>query len=172
MTLNIDTSDAAVTLSGFVKWYDGAKGFGFVTVEDINADVLLSENVLHNFGQSSIVSDSFVEFTARATKRGMQVIDILSITGPAMDQSIIRIIGEPTAPLVAGRVKWFDQSKGFGFANEFGNTRDVFVHIEILRQCGLATLEASEAIAMRIQNGKDGLMASEVHAWNYAVNRV
>ena len=40
--------------------------------------------------------------------------------------------------LEAARVKWFDKAKGFGFANIWGSSEDVFVHVEILRSSGLA----------------------------------
>ena len=36
-----------------------------------------------------------------------------------------------------GRIKWFDKAKGFGFANVFGKSEDIFVHIDVLRRCGL-----------------------------------
>ena len=42
--------------------------------------------------------------------------------------------------LEAARVKWFYKAKGFGFANIWGSSEDVFVHVEILRSSGLADL--------------------------------
>ena len=47
-------------------------------------------------------------------------------------------------PLEPARVKWFDKGKGFGFANVFGRPEDVFLHIEVLRQSGLADLQPGE----------------------------
>jgi len=69
------------------------------------------------------------------------------------------------APLEPARVKWFDKSKGFGFANVFGKPQDVFLHIEVLRQSGLSDLQPGEALAMRVIEGKRGRMAAEVQAW-------
>ncbi|MDG1168802.1 MAG: cold shock domain-containing protein, partial [Sulfitobacter sp.] len=60
---------------------------------------------------------------------------------------------------------WFDKAKGFGFANIFGRPEDVFLHIEILRQSGLADLQPGEALAVRVIEGKRGAMAVEVQAW-------
>ena len=37
--------------------------------------------------------------------------------------------------LQPGRIKWFDKAKGFGFANVFGKSEDIFVHIDVLRRC-------------------------------------
>ena len=169
MTLNIDITNAEVTYSGYVKWFDTIKGFGFVTVEG-DTDVLLSANVLRNYGQSSIAEGSFVELSARVTKRGMQAIEVFSITAPKCNETAFETFALPRTPLVPGRVKWFDKSKGFGFANEFGNSQDVFLHIDILRECGLADLQQAEAISMRVTERNDGLLATEIHSWNYAAD--
>ena len=77
-----------------------------------------------------------------------------------MDQDAVN-----AAPLEPARVKWFDKSKGFGFANVFGKRDDIFLHIEVLRQSGLSDLQPGEALAMRVIEGKRGSMAAEVQAW-------
>ncbi len=170
MTLNLDISGEEMTLTGYVKWFDVVKGFGFITVDNEGTDVLLSANVLRNFGQSSVIEGSFVEFRARVTQRGMQAVTLITLTPPEMQQNIVDDDVPSKAPLVPARVKWFDLSKGFGFANEFGNRQDIFLHIDILRKCGLANLQESEAISIRITERDDGLLASEIHAWSYALN--
>mmetsp|Transcript_22710 Transcript_22710/g.37488 ORF Transcript_22710/g.37488 Transcript_22710/m.37488 type:complete len:106 (-) Transcript_22710:791-1108(-) len=75
------------------------------------------------------------------------------------------------APLQPGRVKWFDKGKGFGFANVFGHSADVFLHVEVLRRSGLSDLQPGEALAMRVIDGKRGQMAAEVLAWEAALPR-
>ena len=72
------------------------------------------------------------------------------------------------APLEPARVKWFDKGKGFGFANIFGKSDDVFLHIEVLRRSGLADLQPGEALAMRVIDGRRGRMAAEVFSWEKA----
>lgn len=162
---------------GQVKWFDPVKGFGFVVSDEGGPDILLHVNVLRNFGQSSVADGAGIEVVTHRTDRGVQAVEIVSITPPAreevpvltdfatLDSDIIH-----NAPLEPARVKWFDKSKGFGFANVFGRSEDVFLHIEVLRQSGLADLQPGEALAMRVIDGKRGRMAAEVMAWEMAVS--
>ena len=74
-------------------------------------------------------------------------------------------------PYEPARVKWFDKAKGFGFANIFGSSEDVFVHIEVLRRSGLADLQPGEAVALRVVEGARGRMAAHVAAWDTALRK-
>ena len=75
-------------------------------------------------------------------------------------------------PLEPARVKWFDKIKGFGFANVYGRSEDVFIHIEVLRRSGFADLQAGEAVCLRIFEGERGRMAAQVCAWESALRSV
>jgi len=70
--------------------------------------------------------------------------------------------------LSPARVKWFDEGKGYGFADVFGSHVDIFIHVEVLRRSGLADLQPGEAVALRIVDGRRGRMAVEVAAWERA----
>ena len=67
--------------------------------------------------------------------------------------------------LEAARVKWFDKAKGFGFANIWGSSEDVFVHVEILRSSDLADLQTGRSVSICWTSGKRGKMAAEVCSW-------
>ncbi|WP_375262280.1 cold-shock protein, partial [Palleronia sp.] len=56
MSFNSDDDGRAYT--GVVKWFDSAKGYGFVVADDLERDVLLHANVLRNFGQNSVADGS------------------------------------------------------------------------------------------------------------------
>jgi CspA family cold shock protein len=156
---------------GTVKWFDPVKGFGFVVSEEEGADILLHVNVLRNYGQSSIADGSRVELRVQNTDRGVQASEVLTVVPPEGAQTKLPDIAGldlseiVNAPVVAARIKWFDKAKGFGFANVFGSSDDVFVHVDILRQSGLSDLAPGEAIALRVIEGKRGRMAAEVRAW-------
>jgi len=160
---------------GQVKWFDPSKGFGFVVSDEGGPDILLHVNVLRNFGQSSVADGARVEVVTHRTERGVQAVEVISITPPARDDSpVLTDFADMDPdklremPLEPARVKWFDKGKGFGFANVFGRPEDVFLHIEVLRQSGLADLQPGEAVAIRVIEGKRGRMAAEVQAWEFA----
>ncbi|MEM6376119.1 MAG: cold shock domain-containing protein [Pseudomonadota bacterium] len=171
-----DEEETPHEVVGRVKWFDPVKGFGFVVAEEGGPDILLHANVLRNFGQSSVADRALVHLTVQRTERGSQAVEVLKIEPPEdvdtsglsdldeIDPEVIR-----SAPLEPARVKWFDKSKGFGFANTFGRDEDVFVHIEVLRRSGLADLQPGEALAIRVIDGKRGRMATEVCGWEMAV---
>jgi|TARA_B110000908_G_scaffold166010_1_gene216415 CspA family cold shock protein len=172
----VNDTDIAEQVTGLVKWFDPVKGFGFVVADHGGPDILLHVNVLRNFGQNSVADNARITVAVLNTERGVQAVDVLGIEPPegggGMDLSDIAELDMDkvaSAPLEPGRVKWFDKGKGFGFANVFGCDADVFLHVEVLRRCGLSDLQPGEALAMRVIDGKRGQMAAEVHAWEAAV---
>ncbi|MCK0143844.1 cold shock domain-containing protein [Aliiroseovarius sp. F20344] len=172
----IDDARVPDVVQGQVKWFDPNKGFGFVVANEGGADILLHANVLRNFGQSSVADGSSIEITVQATDRGRQAVSVLSITPPEGSEineleEIVEGLVDPESigDMEPARVKWFDKAKGFGFANAFGSSEDIFVHVEVLRRSGLADLQPGEAISIRAADGKRGKMAVSVHAWDAAV---
>lgn len=157
---------------GHVKWFDGAKGFGFIVAEDGGPDILLHANVLRNFGQGSVAENAGIVVRTHATPRGLQAHEVLEIIPPAAEEgeggAAMAIPEAPSdAQFVAARVKWFDKAKGFGFANVFGHPEDVFVHVEVLRKFGLSDLQAGEAVAIKVVDGPRGKLAAEVRSWDF-----
>lgn len=170
-----DNDDQQREVASVVKWFDGGKGFGFLTDPDGGADILLHANVLRNFGQSSVAEGSRVRAIYQRTPRGVQVVEILSIEPPTADPmpaiaDLCSATPEEIAvlPLLPARVKWFDKAKGFGFANIFEQKADVFLHIEVLRHSGFSDLAVGEAIALRVVDGRRGMMAAQVLSWERA----
>ncbi|MGR3434755.1 MAG: cold-shock protein [Shimia sp.] len=169
-------NDTARRVVGTIKWFDPAKGYGFVTSEDERRDILLHANVLRNFGQSSVADGVDVTVMAIDTARGVQAIEVLAIAAPVpvapppLDD-LADLTPERRATLLVepARVKWFDPGKGFGFANAFGSDDDIFIHIEVLRQSGFADLQPGEAICLQIIDGSRGKIAASVRSWESAV---
>lgn len=157
---------------GRVKWFDPVKGFGFVVVDEDGPDILLHANVLRNFGQGSVADGAGILLKVQETQRGVQALEVLRIDPPAdVAETTISDLDETdidtdALALVPARVKWFDKTKGFGFANVFGNPEDIFIHVEVLRRSGFSDLQPGEAIAIRIVDGQRGRMAQSIVSWD------
>lgn len=164
-------------IKGHVKWFDAAKGFGFVVCDDEEGDILLHANVLRNFGRSSVAEGSGIVIDVQVTDRGRQASEIHEISAPVENgfeegletaHNVPEV--DPSVPLEPARVKWFDKAKGFGFANVFGSDADIFLHVEILRHYGLSDLQPGEAISVRVIDGPRGKMAGEVQSWDHIIH--
>ncbi|MGR3289750.1 MAG: cold-shock protein [Paracoccaceae bacterium] len=171
----MEEDDVGLRVQGRVKWFDPVKGFGFVVADQGGPDILLHANVLRNFGQSSIADGAGIDLTIQETARGVQALEVHGIDPPKGDDlsnfnDIDEFAGfeDSDLPFEPARVKWFDKSKGFGFANIFGKDEDIFVHVEVLRRSGFADLQPGEAIGLKVVEGKRGHMASSVTSWDSA----
>lgn len=161
------------TVSCRVKWFDVKKGFGFLIPDTGGPDILLHANVLRNAGRGSIADGVRVEAIVdqvhgRWQASAVSVFQSDSVhTVQLLEQVIVLDPEELSAlPYQPARVKWFDHSKGFGFANLFGSSEDVFIHIEVLKAAGLAILDLGEAVSLRVIDGERGPMAVEVAGWD------
>jgi CspA family cold shock protein len=163
-----EKANGPATVHGRVKWFDVGKGFGFILDDAGGPDILLHANVLRNFGQGSVADEARIAVLAQSTARGAQAVEVLSIEPPegALSEGDVVDLA-PDVAFVPARVKWFDKGKGFGFANVFAHAEDVFVHVEVLRRCGLADLQPGEAVAIKVVEGPRGKMAAEVRSWDY-----
>ena len=55
-----------------------------------------------------------------------------------------------------GTVKWFNATKGFGFIQPDGGSKDVFVHISAVERAGLRGLDDGAKVTFDLETGRDG----------------
>ena len=65
---------------------------------------------------------------------------------------------------VAGIVKWFDASRGFGFIKVDGLDRDVLLHANVLRNFGQSSVADGSRVVVVVQETPRGYQAVEVHS--------
>ena len=64
--------------------------------------------------------------------------------------------------MTTGTVKWFNESKGFGFISPSDGGKDVFVHFSAIQAEGFKVLAESQAVTFDVEDGPKGPQASNV----------
>ena len=64
--------------------------------------------------------------------------------------------------MLTGTVKWFNESKGFGFIAPADGSKDVFVHFSAINGSGFRTLAEGQTVSFEVENGPKGPQAKEV----------
>ena len=64
--------------------------------------------------------------------------------------------------MATGTVKWFNESKGFGFIAQRDGGDDVFVHFSAIQGSGFKTLADGQEVTFEFEQGPKGLQATSV----------
>lgn len=64
--------------------------------------------------------------------------------------------------MALGRVKWFNENKGFGFIEQAEGGEDVFVHFSTIQMDGFRTLAEGTEVEFEFVRGEKGLQATKV----------
>jgi len=147
-----------------LKWFNAAKGFGFVSPTDGAPDAFLHVSVLHRAGLQELGDQAELVCEIGQGPKGpqvMRIIETLSTGAIAPQQRSMAASAGPEEEM-AGTVKWFKPDKGFGFITADDSAKDVFVHKSVLRRSGLNVLEAGQRVQMRVQDVEKGREATWV----------
>lgn len=143
-------------VNAVVKWFDPAKGFGFVAPLDGSPAAFLHVSVLTRAGLYDIPEGTEIVCRVVPGGKGPQVSDLIEVRGAA---------SQPAAPTgeeteVAGTVKWFKPDKGFGFVVADDGGPDAFVHKSLLRRCNVGLLPPGQRVLMHVREGAKGREAT------------
>jgi len=165
---------------GMVKFFNPAKGFGFISPEDGGADIFVHISAVERSGLNGLDDGDQVTFEVQQDRRSgkLEAVDLeQSGSGPAPGPRSPRSTppqrgyeqrGDDRAPRrtnsgghdrepagsSSGVVKWFNQTKGFGFIQPHDGGGDVFVHISAIEQAGWRGLEERQVVAFDLEQDR------------------
>jgi CspA family cold shock protein len=156
-----------VEITGFIKWFDVSKGYGFIVPDNGMPDVLLHVTCLRRDGFQTAYEGARVVAEVHERQKGLQCFRVVSMDEstaihPSQLPPRTHTSVTPTSGLERAWVKWFNRLRGFGFLTRGEGTPDIFVHMETLRRFGLTELRPGQVVLVRYGQGPKGLMAAEV----------
>jgi len=107
---------------------------------------------ISGFGAELMSSSSYLEYKKDYCRTGNCEIE---------DEEISKFVEVP----MTGRVKWFNDQKGFGFI-EVQGSQDVFVHHSAIQEEGFKSLKEGDEVEFEVTKGPKGLQASNLRIIN------
>lgn len=173
---NFGADVSGPTVDATVKWFKPEKGFGFVELANGSGDAFLHINALQSAGHESVPPGATLKVIVSQGAKGQQVARVVEVdTSTAQARPPRPSFGDgprpprrapdpSTATEMTGKVKWFDEVKGFGFVASNDGGKDVFVHISVLGPSGLQRLAEGQAVTMRVVDTPKGREAISITA--------
>ena len=164
-------------VAAMVKWFNPAKGFGFLVPDDGSPDVFCHASAVQDAGYDTLLEGATVTCEVAEGRRGPAVSSIVAVdASTAMAEPAGRFEpdrsrgqrrwdrSEPAGPVEEhhGSVKFYNAAKGYGFVVPDDGGPDVFVPGIVLNRAGLGGLETGQRVSVMVEQGKRGLQAADI----------
>jgi CspA family cold shock protein len=155
------------TGKGTVKFFNGQKGFGFISQEGGGEDVFVHISAVERAGLEGLGEGQELEFNLvdRGGKISAQDLQIVGDVVPVQSRGPAGERGAPgagaprrelTGEKATGTVKFFNSMKGFGFLVRDDGQPDAFVHISAVERSGLSGLNEGERYEFDLEVDRRG----------------
>ena len=176
MTNSFSAPGAGTRISATVKWYDPARGYGFVVPADGSSDIHCRQSVLAEVGLDTLLAGATVACETAQALRGPEVSRILAVDFSTVSPRTVSLAGAPgygsmaagpgagradhPGPDVRATVKWFHAEKGYGFLEPEDGSADLFYHVSVVQTSGYDTLPEGTAVTCTVAPGDRGPQVS------------
>ena len=160
-----------------VKWYDAAKGFGFLAPGGGLPDIFCPASALEAVGLATLVDGASVTCEVTQGGKGPQVARIHAVEFPSAASVQAPGNGRATAERglpqpyagarggpVTGTVKWFMPTKGYGFLERRDGSGDLFCHLTAVQASGYETLVQGATVTCEVVDTERGAQVSRIIA--------
>lgn len=162
MTQHYDSEHAAIThreISAVVKWFNPAKGFGFVQPSDGSPDAFMHVSVVNRAGHRHLPQGATIVCDLCDGPKGPQVATVHSVE--ALPEMPERAPDGATSE-IEGTVKFYNREKGFGFVVPDDGGKDVFISARVVERAGMQSLGPDQRVRMQTRVGHKGPMADNI----------
>lgn len=145
-----------------LKWFNGAKGFGFLVPDEGDFDAFLHITTLQKIGLHSIGEGAVLMCKIFSGDKGYQVQEITEVLDKGAISTIPEINEETGTITMGGLVKWYKPEKGFGFIIPDDGMKDVFIHKTLLDKLEIPELEAGQRVSVTLKFVDKGREAIDI----------
>ena len=164
-----------------VKWYNPAKGYGFLTLAENVCDIMIHFSTLDKIGCPYIKCGDRVICDIASGKTGPYVARVIEVKfGSSEPRSLANFtdsrfrpkgLGVENLKDIEGVVKWYNSDKGYGFIIQNDGEKEIFLHSSVLHVIGYKELQPGTRVIAKIITSERGAEARTIRILNPEENK-